>query len=113
MRVIPFDAVSSPVVPAGWFLGARTTARLAGCGRKGWWALQGAGAMLGPTGPLTPNSSTICFQEIERGTSLTFGVVLPVAIRQSSVVRSPGSELCLQSISVPPAPAVSQRSSTR
>lgn len=111
------DAIQWSVFPdlfAGRFLGTQAhtlprgwSAVSQAVSRKGWSSLQGAGAKLGPAGLLIPNSSTICFQEIERGAPLTFGVFLPLAIKQSSIVLSPGSELCLQSLSLTPVPTVS------
>lgn len=60
--------------------------------------LEGA---VGTAGRFAPKFSTICSQEMERATSLTFRVFLPVA--------AGWSKLCLQILLHAPAPAVSLR----
>lgn len=68
-----FSDTSPHIQFAQWFLG--TVA--APCIETPLGAVRGEA--LGTAGWIIPNFSTMCFQEIERGTSLTLWVVLPEA----------------------------------
>lgn len=99
VHLMPFRDTSPQIQFAQWFLGTDAALRIEtplGAVRE---------EVLGTVGWFVPNFSTICFQEIEWGTSL----VLPEAAGWSSAALSPGSELCLQSLLLAPAPAVSPR----
>lgn len=109
MHLMPLNDISSQILVLGWFLGTHTATSCLRLSAEKADVSAGAAAQPGATGPLIPNSSTICFQGIERGTSLTFRVVLPVAVRQSLIPRGPGAELCLQPLTPAPPPAASPK----